>query len=84
MGLRPASHISILCAMRQTLIIAGIVLLLAGLLWPWLSRLPLGGLPGDIQIQRPGFRFFAPLGSSLVISIVLSVVVSLIAWFWRR
>jgi len=70
--------------MRQTLIIAGIVLLLAGLLWPWLSRLPLGGLPGDIQIQRPGFRFFAPLGSSLVISIVLSVVVSLIAWFWRR
>ena len=70
--------------MRQTLIIAGIVLLLAGLLWPWLSRLPFGGLPGDIQIQRPGFRFFAPLGSSLVISIVLSVVVSLIAWFWRR
>jgi len=70
--------------MRQTLIIAGIVLLLAGLLWPWLSRLPLGGLPGDIQIQRPGFRFFAPLGSNLVISIVLSVVVSLIAWFWRR
>jgi hypothetical protein len=70
--------------MRQTLIIAGIVLLLAGVLWPWLSRLPLGGLPGDIQIQRPGFRFFAPLGSSLVISIVLSVVVSLIAWFWRR
>jgi hypothetical protein len=70
--------------MRQTLIIAGIVLLLAGLLWPWLSRLPLGGLPGDIQIQRPGFRFFAPLGSSLVISIVLSVVISLVAWFWRR
>jgi hypothetical protein len=70
--------------MRQMLITAGIVLLLIGLLWPWLSRLPLGGLPGDIQIQRPGFRFFAPLGSSLVISIVVSLVLTLIAWFWRR
>jgi Protein of unknown function (DUF2905) len=71
-------------AMRQMLMIGGIVLLLAGLVWPWLSRLPLGGLPGDLQIQRPGFRFFAPLGSSLVISAVLSLVLTLIAWLWRR
>jgi hypothetical protein len=70
--------------MRQVLIIAGLVLLLAGLLWPWLSRLPLGDLPGDIQAQRPGFRFYAPLGSSLVVSVVLSLAVTLIAWLWRR
>jgi hypothetical protein len=60
------------------------VLLLIGLLWPWLARLPLGGLPGDILIRRPGFRFFAPLGSSLLVSVALSVVLTLVAWLWRR
>jgi hypothetical protein len=70
--------------MRQVLIIAGLVLLAAGLLWPWLGRLPFGGLPGDIHVQRPGFRFYMPLGSSLLISVVLSLVLTLIAWLWRR
>jgi hypothetical protein len=70
--------------MRQPLITAGVLLLLIGLLWPWLGRLPWGDLPGDFQVQRPGFRFYAPLGSSLLISVVLSLAVSLIAWLWRR
>jgi hypothetical protein len=47
-------------------------------------RLGLGGLPGDISVQRPGFRFYAPLGSSLLISLALSLVLTLIAWLWRR
>ena len=72
------------CGMRSLLITFGLILLVLGLAWPWLARLGLGHLPGDISVQRPGFRFYAPLGSSLVISIVLSVVLSLIAWFWRR
>ena len=63
--------------MRATLISLGLLLLVLGLAWPWLMRfggwLPLGELPGDIRVERPGFRFFAPLGSSLVISIVLSL-----------
>jgi hypothetical protein len=70
--------------MQRVLIVAGAILLILGLLWPWLMRLGLGGLPGDIDVQRPGFRFYAPLGSSLVISIVLSLVLTLIAWLWRR
>ena len=70
--------------MRQFLLITGLILFLLGLVWPWLLRLGLGHLPGDISIQRPGFRFYAPLGSSLLISIVLSLLVTLIAWFWRR
>lgn len=70
--------------MRTLLIAAGIVLLGLGLVWPWLIRLGLGHLPGDISLQRPGFRFYAPLGSSLLISIVLSLVLTLVAWFWRR
>ena len=70
--------------LRTPLISAGIVLLLAGLLWPWLGRLPFGSLPGDIRIDRPRFRFYAPFGSTLVISIGLSVLLTLIAWLWRR
>lgn len=70
--------------MRQALILAGALLLVLGVLWPWLMRLGLGSLPGDIDVQRPGFRFYAPLGSSLLISIVLSLVLTLLAWLWRR
>jgi hypothetical protein len=70
--------------MQRVLIAGGVILLVLGLLWPWLMRLGLGSLPGDITVQRPGFRFYAPLGSSLLISVVLSLVLTLIAWLWRR
>jgi hypothetical protein len=70
--------------MRQLLITSGLVLLAVGLLWPWFGRLGLGHLPGDIRVDRPGFSFFAPLGSSLLISVVLSLALTLIAWFLRR
>ncbi len=70
--------------MRPLLILLGLLLLAAGLLWPWLGRLGLGHLPGDIRIERPGFSFYAPLGSGLVVSVVLSVVLSVVAWLLRR
>ncbi len=68
--------------MARILIIAGIVLLLAGLLWPWLSRLALGlgQLPGDIVFRRPGFTIYIPIVTSLLASAVLT----LIFWFFRR
>ena len=66
--------------MQRLLIAVGVLIALVGLLWPWLSRLPLGRLPGDIVVDRPGFRFFAPFTTM----IVLSVVVSLILWLMRR
>jgi len=66
--------------MQRTLIALGFLLLLAGLAWPWLSRLPLGRLPGDIVVDLPGFRFFFPLTTMIVVSIVLS----LILWLFRR
>ncbi len=57
--------------------VLGLVLLLAG-------RIPgLGQLPGDIRIQRDNFTFFAPLGTMLVISVVLTIVINLIARLWR-
>ena len=66
--------------MSRGLIGVGLVLLLAGLLWPWLSRLGLGRLPGDIHIQRDGFQFFFPITSGLLISVLLT----LILWIFRR
>lgn len=66
--------------MQRGLIITGLVLLALGLLWPWLGRFPWGRLPGDIHIQRDGFQFFMPLGTGLLISVLLS----LLLWWWRR
>jgi hypothetical protein len=66
--------------MQRFLIATGALLLLAGLLWPWLSKLPWGRLPGDIAIEREGFSFYFPLGTSLLVSALLS----LLCWWWRR
>ncbi|MDJ0951477.1 MAG: DUF2905 domain-containing protein [Alphaproteobacteria bacterium] len=64
--------------MGRWLIIFGIVLIAAGLLWPWLQKLGLGRLPGDIVIEREGFRLYIPIVTSLLISIVLSLALWLI------
>lgn len=66
--------------MQRWLIAIGIVLLLAGLLWPWLARLGLGRLPGDIRIERDGFGFYFPITTGLIVSIVLSIIL----WIIRR
>jgi hypothetical protein len=60
--------------MQRWLITLGIVLLVAGLLWPFLQKLGLGRLPGDIVIERGNFRFYLPLGTSILISLVLSLL----------
>ena len=70
--------------MREYLIGVGTALIVAGLLWPWLGRIGWGHLPGDISVRRPGFAFYFPLGSSILISIVLSAVLTLLLWFFRR
>ena len=66
--------------MQRVLIALGTLIVLAGLLWPWLSKLPFGRLPGDIVVDKPGFKVFAPFTSMIVLSIVLS----LILWLLRR
>jgi hypothetical protein len=68
-------------AMQRLLIALGALFLLAGLLWPWLSRLPWGRLPGDIAIEREGFEFYFPWVTSLVVSLVASL---LLWWWWRK
>lgn len=64
--------------MARTLIVVGFVIVAVGLAWPWLSRLGLGRLPGDIVIERDNFTFYAPIATVLIISLVLSVILWLI------
>jgi hypothetical protein len=66
--------------MQRILILLGILLLVAGIAWPWLSKLPFGRLPGDINVERENFGFYFPLTTSLLISLVLS----LLLWWWFR
>jgi hypothetical protein len=66
--------------MNRVLIILGTTLIVAGLIWPWLRRMPLFHLPGDIVIDRPGFKFFFPITTMLLVS----AVISLLSWLFRR
>jgi hypothetical protein len=65
---------------RLWIIIIGAVLLAVGLFWPWLGKLGLGHLPGDLSIRGERFSFYFPIASC----ILLSVVLSLLFWLLRR
>lgn len=67
-------------AMSRILIIIGLAVAVVGLVWPWLARLGLGRLPGDIWLQRGNFTFYAPITTGILVSIVLS----LIFWLLNR
>jgi hypothetical protein len=60
--------------MQRSLIVIGVLLVAIGVAWPWLSRLPLGRLPGDIIIVRPGFRFYFPLTTMILVSLLISLL----------
>ena len=66
--------------MQRALIVIGIVIVAAGVLWPWLTKLGLGRLPGDIRIESESGGFYFPIVTCIVISIVLSLVM----WFFRK
>src|ERR1035441_2681254 len=54
--------------MNRLLLALGIVFVSAGLAWPWLKRMHLFQLPGDILIDRPGFKFIFPITTMLIVS----------------
>jgi Protein of unknown function (DUF2905) len=66
--------------MNRALIVLGASLVILGLGWSWFRRVPLFRLPGDIVIERPGFKFFLPITTMLLIS----ALISLVAWMLRR
>ncbi|MBA2779288.1 DUF2905 domain-containing protein [Billgrantia kenyensis] len=66
--------------MSRTLIAIGLCIVVVGLLWPWLSKLPFGQLPGDITIRRENFSFYFPLTTMILISVLLSALL----WLFNR
>lgn len=66
--------------MGRSLIYIGIALVVIGLLWPWLGRLGLGRLPGDIVIERDGMRIYFPIATCLLISVIATVLF----WLFRK
>ena len=66
--------------MSRWLIIAGVVLIVVGVAWPYLAKLGLGRLPGDIRIVRDGFTFYFPITTGIIVSLVLS----LLLWLFRK
>ncbi len=66
--------------MTRILVTLGIILVIVGVAWPWLAKLGLGRLPGDIVIERENFRFYFPITTMILVSLVLS----LIFWLFRK
>lgn len=66
--------------MQRTLIIIGVIIVAVGLAWPLIAKLGLGRLPGDIHIRGGGGDFYFPI----VTCIIVSIVISLILWIFRR
>jgi len=64
--------------MQRLLIVIGLVLVIAGIAWPLLSRIGLGRLPGDIMVQRGSTSFYFPIVTCIVISVVLSALMWLL------
>lgn len=64
----------------RLLVILGVVLVAVGFLWPYLGKIGLGRLPGDIVIEREGFSLYIPITTCVLISAVLTLGF----WFFRK
>lgn len=63
--------------MQKSLITIGVALVLVGLLWPWLGKIPFGRLPGDIVITRPNMKIYVPITTMIVISLLISLIIKI-------
>jgi hypothetical protein len=69
----------------RALVIAGVVILVIGLALTFGDRVPLvGRLPGDFTLRGDGWTVYAPIATSIVVSLVLTAALSLFAWLARR
>ena len=66
--------------MARVLVIIGLLLIIVGLAWPWLQKIGLGRLPGDIVVERESYRLYFPITTSILVSLALS----LLLWLFRR
>jgi hypothetical protein len=65
--------------MSRTLIIIGLAIAAVGLAWPWLGRLGLGRLPGDIYLHGEHFSFYFPLATGILVSVALTLLLWLLS-----
>ena len=63
--------------MQKILIILGIIILALGLLYPYLKKIGLGQLPGDIIYKSDNSTFFFPIVTCIIISVVLTIIFNL-------
>ncbi len=66
--------------MQKNLIIIGLAIIIVGLGWHWITKLPIGRLPGDIVIGRSNMKIYIPITTMIIISVILSVIM----WILRR
>lgn len=66
--------------MSKNLILFGLAIVALGVLWPVLQKLQLGKLPGDIMVKKEGFRFYFPLTSSILVSLIIT----LLLWLFKK
>ena len=72
-------------SLGRILLVAGLAIAVLGLVLVLAGRVPfLGRLPGDVTVRGDGWTVYAPLATSLVLSLLLTAVLSLVAWFGRR
>ncbi len=60
--------------MQKLLVVLGLLILIIGIAWPWLSKLPIGRLPGDFVIRGENSTFYFPLATMIIVSILLSAI----------
>ena len=66
--------------MQKILIILGIVILVIGLLYPYIKKLGLGQLPGDVIFKSGNSTFLFPVVTCIIISVVLTIIFNLFKW----
>jgi hypothetical protein len=66
--------------LQRALIVIGLLIFVAGLLWPWLSHMPIGRLPGDIVVDKPGFKLYVPITTMILVS----ALITLLLWIFRQ
>ena len=66
--------------MSRWLVTIGLVLVIVGLLWPWVRELGLGRLPGDIVIERGNVHIYFPIVTCIIVSVALSIIL----WLMNR
>jgi len=77
--------ISNVAAIGRALVIAGVVILVIGLALMFADKVPfVGRLPGDVTLRGDGWTVYAPIATSIVVSLVLTAALSLFAWLARR